>query len=900
MKSSKIGIRITAWLVLVLSISIGLAPWPNAATAVEGPDPTSGVVSALEGRGEISGGEGDQDIRPLEQGSLIGPWDSVTTAKDSKAFLTWTKGLAASLGEFSTVLFSPEVEDANTVYRLQLVEGLVRVTHHAQQAHPDLMYEVVTPVGAVSPARIDEPADFVVEVYEPAKTTITVISGKVRVKNPRPGGWGQRIVSACQSVTIEEGKDAVEQLSSSSEALKQLVVATTIPRTLSDLVEECRIASVPPYQDAPSPPPPRFYEFTPDQYVHYWDVVDVYPYDEIRIVQYYDQGCTVLLPGIGQFYVTLPPAVGWTYDSAVLEPWVRYAFIQKVVLYERRYLHDIRSRHQDLHRLIHLAQISRRPDLLRDLRRQLEDLTLREEWTLRRLQRLEHRVSSLDTQRRQLAPKLPRELDLDKLVTASFGSEKNINTVNAFQNRIANEVRVQNRLADVTSAQLIEMKEKIAREKDPAKRLAFHKELGRLRGEVFEGNIPLPHQSNDVKQVLKQLAAAKQPEQQDKLRKQLLQEMKSPDGPKPFSSVPSLDPLRKDIAQYPNPRTKEVMQRKLTEVQKSMEARTQAAAKRAELDRMAQKAAAESEPKKREELLRQLHELSKSAPAGSPTPLQFIQEHPKRSQGPEEKTRAIIQQKLDDLRTRESSVPAAKIPERPDTRQFIQKPRETDPEPGMRQRLERQKLRSDLEQQEQRAQELRRQQVEREKQAELQRRHQEEQNRQAAQRLREQQEQARQKELQQKEQEKRAQELRRQQVEREKQAELQRRHQEEQNRQAAQRLREQQEQARQKELQQKEQEKRAQELRRQQVEREKQAELQRRHQEEQNRQAAQRLREQQERMRQAEAMRKQQEQARRQADQLRHQQMQQQIRHSVGRPDQKEREKGQFPFDVRR
>ena len=860
MKSSRIGIRTTAWLVFVLSISIGLAPWPNAATAVEGPDPTSGVVSALEGRGEISGGEGDQDIRPLEQGSLIGPWDSVTTAKDSKAFLTWTKGLAASLGEFSTVLFSPEVEDAGTVYRLQLVEGLVRVTHHAQQAHPDLMYEVVTPVGAVSPARIDEPADFVVEVYEPAKTTITVISGKVRVKNPRPEGWGQRIVSACQSVTIEEGKDAVEQLSSSSEALKQLVVATTIPGTLSDFVEECRIASVPPYQAAPSPPPSQFYEYSPDEYVQYWDVVDVYPYDEIRIVQYYDQGCTVLLPGIGQFYVTLPPAVGWTYDSAVLEPWVRYAFIHKVVLYERRYLHDIRSRHRDLHRLIHLAQISRRPDLLRDLRRQLEDLTLREEWTLRRLQRLEHRVSSLDTQRRQLAPRLPRGLDLDKVVTASFGSEKNINTVNAFQNRIANEVRVQNRLADVTSSHLIAMKEKIAREKDPAKRIAFRKELGRLRGEVLEGNIPLPRQNNDVKQVLKQLAAAKQPEQQDKLQKQFLQEMKSPGGPKPFSSVASLDPLRKDIALYPNPRTKEVMQRKLTEVQKSMEARSQAVAKRAELDRMAQKAAEESEPKKREELLRQLHELSKSAPAGSPTPLQFIQEHPKRSQGPEEKTRAIIQQKLDDLKTRELSVPAAKIPDRPDTRQLIQKPQETDPEPGMRQRLERQKLRSDLEQQEQ----------------------------------------ARQKELQQKEQEKRTQELRRQQVEREKQAELQRRQQEEQSRQAAQRLREQQERSRQMELQRKEQEKRTQDLRRQQVEREKQAELQRRHQEEQNRQAAQRLREQQERMRQAEAMRQQQEQARRQAEQLREQQMQQQMRHPGGRPDQKEREKGQFPFDMRR
>ena len=766
MKSSKIGIGTLAWLVFVLGISIGLAPWPNAATAVQRSDPTSGVVSALEGRGEISGGEGDQDIRPLEQGSLIGPWDSVTTAKDSKAFLTWTKGLAASLGEFSTVLFSPEVEDANTVYRLQLVEGLIRVTHNAQQAHPDLMYEVITPVGAVSPARIDEPADFVVEVYEPAKTAITVISGKVRVKNPRPEGWGQRIVSACQSVTIEEGKDAVEQLSSSSEALKQLVVATTIPGTLSDFVEECRIASVPPYQAAPSLPPPRFYESSPDEYVRYWDVVDVYPYDEIRIVQYYDRGCTVLLPGIGQFYVTLPPAVGWTYDSAVLEPWVRYAFIHKVVLYQRRYLDDMHSRHRDLNRLIYLAQISRRPDLLRDLRRQLEDLTLREEWTLRRLQRLEHRVSSLDTQRRQLAPRLPRELDLDKLVNASFGSEKNINTVNAFQNRIANEVRVQNRLADVTSAHLIAMKEKIAGEKDPAKRLAFRKELGRLRGEVFEGNIPLPRQNNDVKQVFKQLAEAKQPEQQDKLQKQLLEEMKSPGGPKPFSSISSLDPLRKNIAQYPNPRTKEVMQKRLTEVQKSMEARTQATEKRAELDRMAHKAAAESEPKKREELLRQLHELSKSVPAGSPTPLQFIQDHAKRSQGPEEKTRAIIQQKLDDLKTRERSVPAAKVPDRPETRQLIQDPRQTNPEPEMRQRLEQQRLRSDLERNEQ----------------------------------------ARQKELQRKEQERRTQELHRQQVEREKQAELQRRHQEEQNRQATQRLREQQERMRQAEAMRKQQE----------------------------------------------------------------------------------------------
>ena len=83
--------------------------------------------------------------------------------------------------------------------------------------------------------------------------------------------------------------------------------------------------------------PPSYgyaYPSMPDYYVEDWDVEDIYPYPEIRVME--PPGppgeIVVVIPGIGSLYVTLPDYDGWVFDPGIVQVYAGTVFIERVSL----------------------------------------------------------------------------------------------------------------------------------------------------------------------------------------------------------------------------------------------------------------------------------------------------------------------------------------------------------------------------------------------------------------------------------------------------------------------------------------------------------------------------------------------------------------------------------------
>ena len=262
-----------------------------------------------------------------------------------------------------------------------------------------LPYSVTTAVASIQPESYDQPVDFIVESYDPTSTVVTVVAGRVKVRNLTVTPSQEQIVSSCQNVYIETGQGQA------GHPVRIFRRSATIGRRVNHHRNHCSqlrcmrcrcVDSASSPAEAPMAPPPRYavppeeemppsygyaYPSMPDYYVEDWDVEDIYPYPEIRVMPPPGPGgeIVVIIPGIGSLYVTLPAYDGWVFDPDIVQVYAGTVFLERVVFFDRHYLRDCRLRQRELNNLIYLAQATGNRNLLLDARRELDYLNVRAE-----------------------------------------------------------------------------------------------------------------------------------------------------------------------------------------------------------------------------------------------------------------------------------------------------------------------------------------------------------------------------------------------------------------------------------------------------------------------------------------------------------------------------------------
>jgi uncharacterized protein YjbI with pentapeptide repeats len=621
MKSKISRIRNIKLVIFITILCFSAIPWlfPSAASAATA---TGATVAAIDGRAEVSPDTGEE-MKKLDLGSAINPGDAVSTEQKSKLLLRWDSGLAASLGEFSSILLLPE-NAGGPATDIQMADGILRLSMNPQSGSRPLPYSVTTAVASIEPESYDQPVDFIVESYDPTSTVITVLAGRVKVKNLTVSPAQEQIVAACQNLYLETGKGKPEALSVPPEDLRRLADASTITGTIAANFDACgTVSTAPPPPGYVIPPeeevPPSYgyaYPSMPDYYVEDWDVEDIYPYPEIRVIPPPVPGgeIVVIIPGIGSFYVDFPTYDGWVFDPGIVQIYAGTVFLERVIFFDHRYLRDCWLRQRELRNLMYLAQATGNRHLLMDARRDLDYLNVRANWAARRIHRLEGRVAAMQGEQRKFAGRLPRGLNLHDAISNSFNSPRNLPVVRNLQNRVRTELNVQSQLANVAGKEVAGLRARVAQERDPAKRLALRSDLDRMRADLAAGRLPLSKKQKDVQNLVKTLAQERDVDKRQKLENQLLGQLKKSGGPLPAGvlSPDKLTALKQDLAKYPNAARRQDLEKRFAEVQQAADVRRQEEANTHRIEEITAQASKEKNPQKQRDLLGQMNQLMKS------------------------------------------------------------------------------------------------------------------------------------------------------------------------------------------------------------------------------------------------------------------------------------------------
>ncbi len=165
---------------------------------------------------------------------------------------SWWKGTQAvqadaSLGAATALQFLGfERQGRSTQFAAQVGQGIVRFVKKLPKTTPPSSFAVFTPTALVAIIPTDETADFFVEDLDQNKTQITVNFGAVMVKNVSEQLPQQQILRSCQTVVVERDREPSGIMGVTEDVLRELINRTTIPRTLSNRVANCRRTVMPP------------------------------------------------------------------------------------------------------------------------------------------------------------------------------------------------------------------------------------------------------------------------------------------------------------------------------------------------------------------------------------------------------------------------------------------------------------------------------------------------------------------------------------------------------------------------------------------------------------------------------------------------------------------------------
>jgi hypothetical protein len=675
MKSMISQTRTVAFSIFMAILCLAALPWLSPSRA-EAAAAAGAVVGAIEGEAEVSGDSG-QEIEKLASGSAINPGDAVFTEEKSKLLLRWDSGLMGSLGAFSSILLLPE-DVGGPATNIQMTDGIFRLSVDPRGGSRPTPYSVTTAVASIQPESSDQPVDFIVESYDPSSTVITVVAGRVKVRNLTVSPAQEQIISSCQNVYIEEGKGKPEPLSVSPEDLKRLADASTIGGTIAANLDACgaAVSTLPPPVEAPMGPPPRYavppeegmygysYPSMPDYYVEDWDVDDIYPYPEIRVMPPPEPGgeIVVVMPGYGSLYVDLPVYDGWVFDPGIVQIYAGTIFLERIVFFDRHFLRDCRLRQRELNNLIYLAQATGNRNLLLDARRELDYLNVRANWASRRIHRLESKVAALQSDQRKFAGKLPRGLNLHDAISNSFNSPRNLPVVQKFQDRVKTELAVQNQLANVAGQEVAKLRARVAQERNPEKRLALRSDMDRIRADLAAGRLPLSVRQKDVQGLIKGLSQERDVDKRQKLETELLGQLRKSGAQFPAGALSpdKLAGLKQDLAKYPNVAQRQDLEKRFAELQQSADVRRQVESNTNKIEEITAQAVKEKDSQKQRELLGQMNQLLKSPAAAGigAAGLQFFQQRQnleRQISGEQDKQKQeTLQRSLEELKKKEA------------------------------------------------------------------------------------------------------------------------------------------------------------------------------------------------------------------------------------------------------
>jgi hypothetical protein len=590
-----------------------------ASSNAEGEGPPQATVQAVQGDASAVVDQ-DQEPAKLAVGSVVEAWNTVSTSENGKLFLKWKTGLLNSLGSASSMFLATRETEHGPADVIEMTQGLLRVTKPSGGSSGP-PYMVLTPAASIEPVSKDEPVDFIVEVYVPTTAVVTVISGNVRVKNLTLTRPADIDLSSCQTVYVEDRKPKLESLYSSSEDLKRLVDGTTIPGTIVANLDICPVTSSQPrVAERRVSPGPRYAE--PSSYSDYdfedWESQDVYPYDEIRVLEPQPGlGVVVILPGVGRWVIPVDAFTGWRFDPAVIGIYARRLILDNIIYSDQYYLADLRLQQRQYRDLEYLSQLSGNRGMLWDAQRQLANVNIQEDWAMRRLNRLEKNVTSLKQEEHKFANKLPPGKNLFQAVSSSFNSPKNLKVVQNFRDKMKTDLNIQAQLAGVAGKELTDLRSRVANERDPQKRLALRNELSKINQDVIQGKLPIPAKQTQVKQVVEKLAKEQDPKKVQNLQKQLGRLTKT-EAPRAADLLTpdKLASLKQDLEKFPSPQKRKDLEAQVAQLGQSVEQRKRAELTNQKIDSITTQAAKQGDIRKRDELLGQLKELGKSPEAG--------------------------------------------------------------------------------------------------------------------------------------------------------------------------------------------------------------------------------------------------------------------------------------------
>jgi len=714
----------------------------------------SATVTALQGVVQAYAGA-DQGPKQLQKGGAVEPWDMVSTDAKSRLILQWQNGLLGAIGEFSSMVLSTEDMEGRSTPSIQIINGIFRFAGPETSTGGMPAYSVTTPLAAIYPVASDRPADFTVEVHDPKTTVVSVMSGQVRVRKPT---GEDKIVQSCHSFFLEEGKAGFDPFPLSAANFKRLVEDTTIPGTFAADATACGATT----EAIPRGPE---YAFPADYYVEDWDDIDFYPYEFRVMPPPYAGGAYILvIPGIGQWFIELPYSV----DPAFVKIYVQQVFLDHYIGFCHDHIGRWRHRQHELAGMISLARMTGNTAMLMQAQQQLNDLNLRTHWATKRVRGLENRVAALGEEHRKFAGKLPAGVDLRNVIATSLNAPKNSGVSRKFQDRLKSDADVQNRLASLASQEIGDLNRKIAAQPDPEKRLALRQQLSGIRNDLASGKLLIPSKDKQVGSLVKELGKERDPGKRSQIEDRVLKQLKKVgEGPQAADliSQQKLTSMKQDLAKFPNPQGRQVMEQQLTALQQTVEKRkeTEAVAEQTskQMEKLSTQAATERNPDRRNQILNQLNELSRSVPGALPGRGQFLPQPSAGIQPSVEPQQQILQKKLEEQK-KQSELQQQQL-----RQQQLEQQKQSDlkkQEKLQQQQLQRQQaVEQQKQEQELKKQQLRQQQLEQQKQSDLKKQEKLQQQQLQRQQAVEQQKQ---------EQELKKQQLRQQQLEQQKQSEL--------------------------------------------------------------------------------------------------------------------------------
>jgi Cys-rich repeat protein len=230
------------------SFSWAANPGTNAAASAA-PGQEIAVVGATQDDAKVQRA-GEARFKKISAKEPLYPMDFLSTGRNSKI---WWKGPAAgaawspyplvmhgSLGEDTVFGFAGFQSTGPTVNFVgQINTGIVRFIKTLPLTEPPSTFVTVTPTARIEVIPTDRAADYMVETAKGSRTTVTVLWGKVKVRNRAKKFKEELTLTSCQEVDVEKDKDPGPIRWVSTDTMKNLITRTTIPRTLPTDIPLC-------------------------------------------------------------------------------------------------------------------------------------------------------------------------------------------------------------------------------------------------------------------------------------------------------------------------------------------------------------------------------------------------------------------------------------------------------------------------------------------------------------------------------------------------------------------------------------------------------------------------------------------------------------------------------------